>query len=387
MNQSPRVRSSTCGDVMEDQRRNPWVIHGRRLFILQFGITSTCNLRCRHCYDDTEEHVHMPFDQCVTVLDKFFAFCRRYDRFPLIWLTGGEPTIHPHFWDILTFIKDEIKDSTGGGVVVLSNGFNADQSSVEQLADYPIVRGVQISVDGACAETHDTIRGKGSFARAAHALRLLEPTPLHSAMHFVVHKDNYQDAFKMTDLAREWGVDTLVITRLVPWGRGQELYKKMLSPEQVQKLYRKLDADQDALLSESSPPKPNIARERCDWPVIYFDPSTPESLTRNGLRCGTGSNYINVMENGDVYPCRRMPIRIGNILEEELIDIWQHPLLWKLREKSKFMQGKCNNCFFCVKAPHICSGGASCIAYAVYRDPFQPDPQCGINPLNSPAGV
>lgn len=93
------------------------------------------------------------------------------------------------------------------------------------------------------------------------------------------------------------------------------------------------------------------------------------------------------MENGDVYPCRRLPIAVGNILEGDLTHIWQHPLMWKLREKSRFMAGKCGVCFFCTKAPRICSGGASCIAYAVLGDPFRPDPQCPVNPLHMCGGA
>ncbi|KYK36357.1 MAG: hypothetical protein AYK19_01035 [Theionarchaea archaeon DG-70-1] len=322
----------------------------------------------------------MPFDQCIAVLDKFFSFCNHWNRFPHIWLTGGEPIIHPRFWDILDYIDDHSKDSdTGFHVSVLSNGFKFDGALLKKLERYPVVHAVQISVDGARAESHDAIRGKGSFDRAIRALNLLVPSRLETHMHFVVFKDNYEDAFEMTDLAKKLGIDILTITRLVPWGRGGELRESMLNTDQVQILFKKLSDDYDVILQTDSR-KPTIGRNRCDWPVIYPDPSTPDAFAKNGYRCGVAYSYINVMENGDVYPCRRMPIIVGNLLEEDLMHIWQHPLMWKLREKQRFVQGKCRNCFFLKEAPDICSGGASCIAYAVHGDPFQPDPQCPYNP-------
>lgn len=356
-------------------RRKLQGLHG---FTLQFGITGECNLRCKHCYDDKEEHIHMPLDQCITVLNKFLTFCHQWKRFPVIWLTGGEPTISPHFWEILDYLNDSVRNSsTGCHVTILSNGFNIQHAFVERLVEYPIAHAVQISVDGASARAHDALRGKGSFDRAIHALNILVSSRLETHIHFVVHKRNYEDGFKMTDLARKLKVHVLTVTRLVPWGRGQRLRDHMLSADQVQTLFKKLSDDYDAIL-ESDMPTPIISRDRCDWPVIYHDPRDPNALTKNGYRCGAARSYINVMENGDVYPCRRMPITVGNILEEDLMHIWQHPLMWKLREKPRLMKGECSDCFFCRWAPRICSGGASCIAYAVYGDPFQPDPQCPL---------
>jgi len=371
---------------VQQQVPRPRKVKGSYPFIVQFEITSKCNLRCKHCYDDTEQHVHMPFDQITTVLDKFFTFCTMYSRYPVIWLTGGEPTIHPQFWDVLDFIIDKETD-IGCSVAVLSNGVNFTSDFVQRLEQHPLKISVQISLDGANAQTHDHIRGKGNFDKAVNALHLLRSTSIETHIHFVVHKGNYDDGFKMTDVATELKADVLTVTRLVPWGRGKELYEKMLTPEQVQTLFRKLSDDFDMISSTRTPPRPHIARDRCDWPITYDDPKTPEAFTKNGSRCGAARSYINIMQTGNVYPCRRMPVKIGNILEEGLITIWQHPLMWKLRQKHRYMQGKCQNCYFNVTVPQICSGGASCIAYACYNDPFQPDPQCNINPSESPAGI
>jgi radical SAM protein with 4Fe4S-binding SPASM domain len=360
-----------------EQKSNPLLhVKGQYIFTLQMSITSKCNLQCLHCYDDAKEHVHMPVDQCIAVLDTFFAFCNKWNRFPRIWITGGEPTIHPFFWDILDYIQEKVGQDCF--VTILSNGTTITEEFVKKVKMYSMRIDVQVSVDGACAKVHDSIRGKGTFEKAVTALKIMESTDIITHLHFVVHKDNYKDGFFMTDLAKQLGVNVLTVTRLVPWGRGKELYEKMLTPEQVQRLYKKLSDDYDEIVSVGYPPNLHIARDRCDWPIIYVDPATEEAFTKNGHKCGAAQSYINVMENGDVYPCRRLPIVVGNIFKEDFIKIWQHPFMWKLRQKHEYMKGKCKDCYFCAEAPHVCSGGATCIAYACYKDPFQPDPQCGL---------
>ena len=46
------------------------------------------------------------------------------------------------------------------------------------------------------------------------------------------------------------------------------------------------------------------------------------------------------------------------------------------------MKGKCQKCPFNTdsRLNFTCMGGASCISYGYYGDPFMPDPQCSFNP-------
>lgn len=346
---------------------------------MQVGITGQCNLRCIHCYDDAETHYHMGFQDCKKVIRAFLDYCSRFERMPVIWLTGGEPTLHPQFWDILDYIEES--PSSPCYAAILTNGTTMTEEMVHRLEKYSMRIDVQISFDGATSEIHDAVRGRGTFLQALRALNHLSKSKIVTHMHYVVHKDNYEDAFNITDLAVAMGADVLTVTRIVPWGRGKALKELMLSPEQILTLYTKLSHDFDEL-STKKPSGLHIARDRCDWPVI-FDPSHPDALTKNGHRCSAGLSHICVMENGDVYPCRRMPVFLGNLLKEDFVTIWSHPVLWNLRQKHLIVKGKCRDCYFCKRAPNICSGGATCIAYAVYDDPFQPDPQCPYTPTQN----
>ena len=90
--------------------------------------------------------------------------------------------------------------------------------------------------------------------------------------------------------------------------------------------------------------------------------------------CTAGDTLITVQPNGDLYPCRRMPIRVGNIMEIPLIKLYYESDLFRaLRDKTRISNG-CKNCFY----SKLCRGGLKCLSYAITGDPFKPDPGCWI---------
>ncbi|WP_237932553.1 SPASM domain-containing protein [Buttiauxella sp. S19-1] len=79
------------------------------------------------------------------------------------------------------------------------------------------------------------------------------------------------------------------------------------------------------------------------------------------------------MPDKTVYPCRQLPIEVGNLASTSLMKIYQHsPLLRKLRA----FEGPeaCQQCLF--KSP--CRGGLRCLSFATTGDPFTADPGCPI---------
>jgi radical SAM protein with 4Fe4S-binding SPASM domain len=76
------------------------------------------------------------------------------------------------------------------------------------------------------------------------------------------------------------------------------------------------------------------------------------------------------MPEGTVYPCRRFPISVGNLLEKSLEEIWEKSeLLEKLRYK-KNLKGKCGRC-----EVEDCSGCRS-LALSLTGDYLEEDPHC-----------
>ncbi len=79
------------------------------------------------------------------------------------------------------------------------------------------------------------------------------------------------------------------------------------------------------------------------------------------------------MPNGDPYPCRRMPIRVGNILETPLSELYNCEMFRDLRNKNRISE-PCQDCLYA----GACRGGLRCLSYAMSGDPFKTDPGCWI---------
>lgn len=97
--------------------------------VLLLEITQACNLRCPTCYADAHGHDFMNVDEARRRLDRFFAAQIRLD---VLMLSGGEPTIHPRFGEIL----DLALGYPIGRILVNTNGLRLGQSEtlVETIA-------------------------------------------------------------------------------------------------------------------------------------------------------------------------------------------------------------------------------------------------------------
>ncbi len=54
-----------------------------------------------------------------------------------------------------------------------------------------------------------------------------------------------------------------------------------------------------------------------------------------GFGCGAAFNFLSLLANGDVHACRKLPSRLGNILEQSLDDIYHSSLAQQYRVKKQ----------------------------------------------------
>jgi uncharacterized radical SAM superfamily Fe-S cluster-containing enzyme len=94
---------------------------GPPVCVLLLEITLACNLRCPTCYADAHGHDFMPPEEARRRLDAFF---RAQSRLDVLMLSGGEPTIHPQFAEILALaLAYPI-----GRILINTNGLRLHQS-------------------------------------------------------------------------------------------------------------------------------------------------------------------------------------------------------------------------------------------------------------------
>ena len=118
---------------------------------LTWELTYACNLQCVHCLSSSgrRDPRELTTEECEAVIDEL----QRMQVF-YINIGGGEPTIRKDFWHLVRYAVDH-----GVGVKFSTNGSGIDAEVAEQLAESDYVD-VQISIDGADADTNDHVRGK-----------------------------------------------------------------------------------------------------------------------------------------------------------------------------------------------------------------------------------
>jgi uncharacterized radical SAM superfamily Fe-S cluster-containing enzyme len=131
-------------------------------------ITDACNLECPICLVHNRNRYFMTLEEYQAIIDRLILCEGTLD---LINLSGGEPTIHPQFFQMIDMsIRPEILR-----VTVSSNGLRIaqDERFAAELAERDVVLSLQL--DGFRPETHIALRGSDLTEIKAKALgRLME---------------------------------------------------------------------------------------------------------------------------------------------------------------------------------------------------------------------
>ena len=128
---------------------------GPPVCVLLLEITQACNLRCPTCYADAQGHDFMTVDEARRRLDAFF---QKQSRLDVLMLSGGEPTIHPQFGEIL----EAALSYPMGRVLVNTNGLRLGQSAalVETLAAHRERVEIYFSFSSFRASGHEHFYGR-----------------------------------------------------------------------------------------------------------------------------------------------------------------------------------------------------------------------------------
>ncbi|MCE4609720.1 MAG: radical SAM protein [Desulfurococcales archaeon] len=345
-------------------------------FLIVWNFTNMCNLRCIHCYQraDKPGPDELSLEEKLMVVDQL-------DKAGVaaVALSGGEPTIHPHFLRIV----DEL-NNRGIYVAVATNGTRfADKEYLMKTVQHGL-RYVEVSVDSPRPSEHDKFRGvPGAWNKAIKALKNAVDLGISNGMATTITKLNKDQIPEILDLAEEVGVQRVIFFNFVPTGRGEDHAWLDLTPEEREEVLRTLYNEMKNRKIEIISTAPQYARVVLQLssgkevaPTHFYvgNNRIMKSLAEFIGGCGAGRIYAAIQPNGDVTPCVFLPVKVGNLRETTFNEIWWNsPLLKALRNRDN-LKG------YCAKCPYrnIC-GGCRARAYAYYRDPFAPDPGCILN--------
>ncbi|MBU2601802.1 MAG: radical SAM protein [Actinobacteria bacterium] len=326
-------------------------------FYFQWHITERCNQRCAHCYHESySSRGELTLPELQDVFAEMERALKAWNRIGSFSLTGGEPFMRR---DELYALTDLLDSSDAVGYYdILTNGALIGSDDVGRLRDSAKLRRVQVSLEAPTPQDNDAIRGSGSFATTLSANDRLKAAGLEVAVMMTIARHNKDSLSAMIDLLAEHGVDTFATERFIPEGAGAELGDAMLSSEEAREtfeLVHRLGVAERRL---------RVLMYRPLFALVDRDDPTV------GAMCSVGTNALTVMHDGTVYPCRRLPIPLGNILEEGLFKIWyDSEFLWKVRDP-----GNIQGCRDCVLVP-LCRG-CRAMAHFASGDCFASDPHC-----------
>ncbi|MBN1468146.1 MAG: radical SAM protein [Fusobacteriaceae bacterium] len=316
--------------------------------LIQWHITEKCNLKCKHCYQEKLPE-ELDKEKLLEIIDKITSFNEEKKSKLHINITGGEPLIRKDFFDILDVLHSK-KISFG----VLTNGILINKENVKRLKN---AKFVQLSVDGV-EKTHDFIRGNGNFKKVLNAISILRKERIRVVISFTAHKKNYKEFSKVCKIARKFKVNKIWADRLIPYGSNNVM--ETLNSGEVKEFFLLMRKEREKKLFKGN---------------LEISMGRALQFLEGGMfyKCSAGDNFFTIMTNGDVVPCRRMPIFCDNIFNNDLIDIYNSELFKKLRRETE--PEECEKCFYVEN----CNGGLRCLSYALYGTPFKKDYGCYVN--------
>jgi radical SAM protein with 4Fe4S-binding SPASM domain len=334
-------------------------------YMLQWHITNKCNLRCEHCYQETYHGQGLPLPDLLGILQQFKDFIleqrKRGDEVArgYVTVTGGEPFARR---DILKLLGELAAEKELLSFSVLTNGTIMSPELAREVAR--LAPGyVQVSVEGGQA-THDKIRGEGTFNKTASCLQILREAGVRTMVSFTAHRSNYKEFPEVVGMACDLGVSRVWADRLIPEGSGADIASKMLSPQETLEFFEIMaEARKQSLQSAGC--RTEVAMHR----ALQFLLSQSQPY-----HCTAGDTLFTVMPNGDLCPCRRMPITAGNLLVTPLNTLYNCDLFKSLRAPGKSISG-CESC----QHAGACRGGLKCLSFAITGDAFRVDPGCWMS--------
>jgi len=331
-------------------------------FHIQWHITNVCNLRCKHCYqEDFSKKNDLEWAGLKRVSDHILGSLREWNRKACIHLTGGEPLFKEELYVLLNYL-DPIPEIEELGII--TNGLFFNPEVVNGLSASNKLRKIKVSLDGADAEVHDSIRQKGVFEKVIHSLPMIQQeNRFEIILMFTVMKRNYKTLPSLIRLCQDLAVDGLILERFIPLGRGKKFMNEVLEKNQWRELVE--------ILMEFF----SMESDGNEFPFyqafqITFDQDGTELL---GAPCIIGRDGLCIMPDGTVLPCRRFPVPVGNLLSDSLRDIWERSGILEKLGKKENLKGKCGRCEI-----EDCRGCRS-LALALTGDYLGEDPHCWYN--------
>lgn len=272
----------------------------RLLHDVTIELTYRCNLDCFYCYNDrAKQGTQLSLAQYRALLEDL---ARMQTLF--LMLTGGEPMVHPHFFDIGRMTRE-----LGFVVRVRTNGHTLDPHNVERLLHEVDPYMVEVTLHGATAEVHDRqTRVHGSFDRLLQHLRHARSAGLRCGLVTTPTAWNEHQIEAMVALGDELAAPVRFQGPVGPRDNGDT---EPLSIQPRPETWLRIEA--------------LVAARRA---MVTDEHRTPEVTADAGAEtpatCSVGLTGVDIDPFGNVQACMHLGEPAGNLHEQSIVEIWNH---------------------------------------------------------------
>ena len=277
-------------------------------------LTMQCNLRCRMC-TVWEQPGRLGAARCTLPPELVAGLlhdlrergCRK------VHFSGGEPTLLPHFRDVIVAAR-----ALEMQVNFTTNGTLLDRDFARFIVEQR-VHAVAVSIDESSAARHDAVRGvAGAFKRTLKGIRRVQERVRRKghgpvlAVNTVVTRENIDRLDEMHELLQEMGIRRW---RLLPIDTADK--RDRPTAEQWQRLAARWD-DWQGMLTR--------------LPVEWSGPSSPRRAAKgryagdlyDSTPCYAPWFHVFIGADGGVWPCcmgKGNIAPVGNVLRQSLDEI------------------------------------------------------------------
>lgn len=289
-------------------------------------VTEFCSKKCLHCITRSGPKIEINKDFSALDWKPVFERLRRWGVISLIF-TGGDPLLKKDIFEIL-----EIADSFGFHICLLTDFDGINQIYVDRLKKITGLKYIQVSLDGASAETHDFLRGEGAFEKSIRRIELLTKNGFPITVSTVIHKLNFTETLDIARLCKKLGVRFLYINPLAPYGRAKDLLSDLvLSNEQLKELgYLYYYIIRVEGLSSG-----NVFWENLTEDIVFSKDFNPFKDITTVMSAGLFQ--LSITSKGDCYLDSKMKseniLKLGNVKEKSFEDMWHDEIILPLRKR------------------------------------------------------
>lgn len=297
---------------------------GKRLAPIStyIAITGRCMYNCWHCSakrfikDKDDKLSEMTTSEIKNIIKSIQDL-----GVGIIGFTGGEPLLRDDLEELIKSIDNRSIS------YLFTNGYLLDINKANELKKSGLF-GVGISIDSLYKEKHDEKRGfNGAYNHSILAIKNCKEVGLYTMAQTVCTKEmlNSGEINELAKYLKGLGVDELRILEPIPCGsllvKNDEIFSKE-DKEKLIKLHVEFNRNKNY-------PKTSV------FPYI-------ESKDQFG--CGAGVQHSYIDNEGNFMPCDFVPEFFGNVLNEDIKDIWNKMHSKLDRAKSYCYAKKCDKC-------------------------------------------